>query len=42
MLPSPRRLTYCPHERAEFFLADTGDAVHSAPIVAFAAEGAFI
>jgi hypothetical protein len=38
-LASPRRLTYRPHERAEFFVADTGEEIHSADIVAFDADG---
>jgi hypothetical protein len=41
-LTSPTRLTYRPRERATFYVADTGVAVSSAPIVAFTERGAFI
>ncbi len=34
-LADPRRLTYRPHQRAVFFLADTGTAVWTAPAVLF-------
>ncbi len=38
-LASLRRLTYRPHERASFFLAETGEEIHSADFVAFEADG---
>lgn len=38
-LTSPRRLTYRPHDRAEFFIAETGEAVTTADIVEFSADG---
>jgi hypothetical protein len=37
-----RRVTFRPHEHAEFFVAETSEAVATAPIVAFTAAGAFI
>jgi hypothetical protein len=40
-LARPRRLTYRPHERGEFFV-DTGEAITTAEVVAFTAQGAFI
>lgn len=36
-LTNPARLTYRPHQRAVFFLADTGVAVWTAPAVLFTA-----
>lgn len=35
VLTAPTRLTYRPHQRPAFFLADTGSAVWTAPAVLF-------
>jgi hypothetical protein len=41
-LTSPQRLTYRPHQRAEFFLVDTGEAVWDAHAVVFTTDAAYI
>lgn len=38
-LDRPHRLTYRPHQRSEFFLVDSGEAVATADIVTFGSDG---
>jgi hypothetical protein len=38
----PRRITYHPHDRPEFYIAHSGEPIHGAPVVVFTPNGVFI